>query len=146
MGNDALTADVIAAAAREAAGRIRGYIRETPLEYAHALSSEVGARIWLKLDNTQVSGSFKARGAFNALLCLTQEQRDAGVFTSSTGNHANAMAVAMAALGVDGEIVVPSTASPAKLDALRAKGAPLRLVDADPGEAEAMARADAEAS
>lgn len=138
-----LDAATIATDADAAELRSRPYLRETPLARAHALSRDTGADLWLKLDAMQVSGSFKARGAFNAVLALSQADRDQGIVTSSTGNHANAMAVVFAALGVEGEIVMPAGASPAKVDALRAKGTNLRLIDGDPGAVEVQARADA---
>jgi threonine dehydratase len=127
----------------QAMGRIRRYVRETPVEESVALSRETGARVLLKLESAQVSGSFKARGAFNKLLSLTTAERAAGIVTASTGNHALATAHALATLGLEGEIFLPTTASAVKVDALRARGARLRLVDADPGAVEVAARAHA---
>jgi threonine dehydratase len=123
--------------------RIRPYIRETPIEESFVLSQETGAHVLLKLESAQVSGSFKARGAFNKLLSLTAAERTAGIVTASTGNHALATAHALATLGLEGEIFLPATASANKVDALRARGAHLRLVDADPGAVEVAARAHA---
>jgi threonine dehydratase len=127
--------DVVAAA-----DRIRPYIRETPVEFSPALSAETGARVFLKLETGQVTGSFKARGAFSKLLALSPAERQVGVVTASTGNHALAMALAMPAVGVTGEIFLPESASPVKIDALRAQGARLRLIDIDPGAVEVVAR------
>jgi threonine dehydratase len=126
-----------------AEGRIRPFIRETPLEDSPTLNAAAGCRVYLKLESLQVTGSFKARGAFNKLLSLTDSERAAGIVTASTGNHALAMAHALALLGARGEIYLPSTASPLKLEALRSRGADLRLVDADPGQVETIARAHA---
>lgn len=126
-----------------AEGRIRPFIRETPLEHSPVLSAAAGCGVYLKLENVQVTGSFKARGAFNKLLSLTDGERVAGIVTASTGNHALAVAHALALLGVQGEIFLPSTASPLKLEALRSRGADLRLVDADAGRVETIARAHA---
>lgn len=126
--------------------RIRPYVRETPLERSPFLSSETGAEVYLKMENLQVTNSFKARGAFSALLALTEEERSRGVVTSSTGNHANACACAMPLLGIDGEIWVPSNTSSAKLDQLEARGANLKLVEGDPGRVEALAREEADRS
>jgi threonine dehydratase len=134
-------------AAREVAlaeSRIRRYIRETPLDPSPFLSRETGVEAHLKLECVQVTGSFKARGAFNKLLSLTEAERARGVVAASTGNHGLATANAMAALGIAGEIFLPRTVSPAKLAALRLRGAPLRLVDDDPGVVETVARSDAE--
>jgi threonine dehydratase len=126
-----------------AEGRIRPFIRATPLEPSQTLSAAAGCRVHLKLENVQVTGSFKARGAFNKLLSLTDAERAAGIVTASTGNHALAMAHALGLLGVRGEIFLPSTVSPLKLEALRSRGAVLRLVDADPGRVETIARVHA---
>jgi threonine dehydratase len=126
-----------------AEGRIRPFIRETPLEHSPMLSAAAGCRVFLKLENVQVTGSFKARGAFNKLLSLTDSERAAGIVTASTGNHALATAHALALLGIRGEIFLPSTASPLKLEALKSRGADLHLVDADPGQVEVIARGHA---
>jgi threonine dehydratase len=134
----------VAAGADQAVLRIRPHVRETPLEESFVLSQEAGARVFLKLETGQVSGSFKARGAFNKLLSLSPAAREAGIVTASTGNHGLATAHALAALGLQGEIFLPATASAVKLEALRARGARLRLVDADPGAVEVAARAYAE--
>lgn len=134
-------------AAREvalAAPRIAPYIRETPLEPSPSLSRETGGEVHLKLECVQVTGSFKARGALSKLLSLSAGERSRGVVTASTGNHGLAVAHALALLGVPGEIFLPGTVSPAKLEALRARGARVRLVDEDPGVVETVARRDAE--
>jgi len=120
--------------------RIRGHVRETPLEYSVALSAETEARVFLKLESAQVSGSFKARGAFSKLLSLTSAERAAGIVTASTGNHGLAVAHALAILGIEGEIFLPASASATKVEALRARGARLSLIDADPGAVEGVAR------
>jgi threonine dehydratase len=138
------TAADVAAGVEQAAVRIRPHIRQTPLEESVVLSQEVGARAFLKLETGQVSGSFKARGAFNKLLSLSRAEREAGIITASTGNHALATAHALATLGLHGEIFLPATASAVKVEALRARGARLRLLDADPGAVEVAARAYAE--
>jgi threonine dehydratase len=136
-------------AAREvslAEPRIRPQVRETPLEPSAWLSREAGAEVHLKLENVQVTGSFKARGAFNKLLALSDADRARGVVTASTGNHGLAVAHALAQLGMDGEIFLPSTVSPAKLEALQLRGARVRLIEEDPGLVETIARREAGAS
>jgi threonine dehydratase len=132
-----------AEAAREVAAaerRIRRYVRETPLEPSPALSAATGADVHLKLETVQVTGSFKARGAFNKLLALPPAERARGIVAASTGNHGLATAHALNALGIAGEIFLPAAVSPAKLDALRSRGARVRLVDDDPGLVESIAR------
>jgi threonine dehydratase len=136
-------------AAREVAAaerRIRSVIRETPLQPSPALSRITGAEVVLKLESVQVTGSFKARGALNKLLSLSAAERAAGVVAASTGNHALAVAHALKLLGMDGEIFLPATISPAKLDALESYGAKLRLIEDDPGVIEGIARRQARAS
>ena len=137
------SADQVSEEVALAAKRIRPYVRETPLEHSPCLSSETGAEVYLKMENLQVTNSFKARGAFSALLGLADEERSRGIVTSSTGNHANACAYAMPLLGIEGEIWVPATTSRAKLDPLEARGADLKLVEGDPGHVEVLAREEA---
>ena len=134
-------------AAREVAlaePRIRPHIRQTPLDPSVFLSQQTGGDVHLKLECVQVSGSFKARGAFNKLLALSQDERARGIIAASTGNHGLAVAGALGALGIAGEIFLPSTVSPAKLDGLRSRGARVRLLDEDAGVVETLARREAE--
>jgi threonine dehydratase len=121
--------------------RIRPYVLETPLERWPQLSEETGADVFVKLECLQVTRSFKARGAFNALLALAEGGHEGQVVTASSGNHAMAMAHAMGVLGVDGEIWLSEQAAPAKIEALRSRGANLHLIDGDP---EVPARKEAE--
>ncbi len=108
-----LTRDDVLAAAH----RIAPYVRRTPL----VPTRHPG--LWLKLENEQVSGAFKARGAFAALTALTEHARVAGVVTHSSGNHGRALAEAGRTLGVPVTVVVPDTALPHKVAAIRAAGA-----------------------
>ncbi|MGZ3637991.1 MAG: pyridoxal-phosphate dependent enzyme, partial [Ktedonobacterales bacterium] len=71
----------------QAEQRIRPYIRTTPLEYSFHLSKLTGSRVYLKLENIQHTGSFKVRGAMNALLSLTPAERARGIVAASSGNH-----------------------------------------------------------
>lgn len=125
--------------------RIRPYARETPLEHSPVLSKAWGAEVYLKLENTQVTGSFKVRGAVNRLLAAPVSQRALGVVAASTGNHGAAVAYAMSRLRVPGTVFVPEGASSAKLAAIRAWGAEVRTQGGDPLEAELAARRYAEA-
>lgn len=120
--------------------RIRPFVRETPLDHSPRLSAAWGAEVWLKLENTQVTGSFKVRGAVNRLLTLSAEECARGVVTASTGNHGAAVAYAMHRLGVPGTVFVPAGASPSKLAAIRAWGATVREHGVDGLEAELEAR------
>ena len=102
-----------------AAERIRPYVVRTPLERSTTLSALCQRDVWLKLECFQRTGSFKLRGALNALYTLTSEQRQRGVVTASAGNHGLGVAQAAALLGVRATVVVPETASPAKIGMLR---------------------------
>src|SRR5258708_39374805 len=91
--------------------QIRPYIRETPLEYSFPLSKLTGSRVYLKLENMQYTGSFKVRGAMNALLSLTPAERARGIVSASSGNHGIATAFGLHALKMQGIIFVPQTTS-----------------------------------
>ena len=125
---------------RSAAERIRPYVVRTPLERSASLLQQCGADIWLKLECFQNTGSFKLRGAINALLLLGDDRRKKGVITASAGNHGLGVARAAALLGVPATVVVPETASTAKIDALRRSGAELLLRGATYDDAEAAAQ------
>lgn len=103
----------------QAAERINSHIRRTPLEYSAYLSQLTGARVYLKLENYQVTGSFKARGGLNKVLALTEEEKARGVVTASTGNHAAAVAHALSIAGTKGVIYMPETVSQAKVENLK---------------------------
>ncbi len=124
--------------------RIRDYIKETPLEYSLALSQMTGVQVFLKLENLQHTGSFKARGAMNKLLALTSEQRAKGVVTASTGNHGAAVAFGLRTLKMQGIVFVPEEASPTKVEAIRRLGAEVRVHGKDSVQTEIFARQYAE--
>jgi len=111
--------------------RIRSHIRETQLDYSVALSKLTGAEVYLKCENLQYTGSFKARGAFNKLLSLTEEQKARGVVVASSGNHGAAMGFALTQLKIPGIIFVPENASPTKIDNIRNYDIPLELYGKD---------------
>ncbi|MGO4832865.1 threonine/serine dehydratase, partial [Rhizobiaceae sp. 2RAB30] len=114
---------------RAAAGRISGQVRRTPLMDATALMSPLGdASVALKLELLQVTGSFKARGATNRLLSLSKEDLAKGIVTASGGNHGLATARAGWMAGVPATIFLPTNATPAKIEKLKAWGADARIV------------------
>jgi len=123
-----------------AADRIGSYIRRTPLEYSPYFSELTGANVWLKLENLQITGSFKLRGAFNKLLSLSSQQIAVGCVAASSGNHGAAVAYAMNKLGVRGVVFVPETASSAKVDAIRRAGAEVQFFGTDGLDTEQHAR------
>lgn len=124
--------------------RIRPYLRETPLDFAHELSERCTAEVYLKLENIQYTGSFKLRGAMNYLLSLSPEQRERGVVAASSGNHGAAVAYGLRALGMHGVIFVPEQASAVKVAAMRRYEADVRFQGHDSLEAELSARSYAE--
>ena len=104
---------------RQAAERIRGHVRRTP-----TLTTDLDSDLRLKPECFQVTGSFKPRGAFNAVLTLAaRESRPAGVIAVSSGNHAQAVALAAATVGLPALILIPEDANPAKVAATCALGA-----------------------
>ncbi|HWE05853.1 MAG TPA: threonine/serine dehydratase [Rhizomicrobium sp.] len=111
-------------AVREAAARIAPYVGLTPV----IAMTPTGLR--LKAENLHPVGAFKLRGAFNAILSLSQAERRRGVVAHSSGNHAQAVAYAAHKLGIKAAVVMPEGASPAKLEATRHWGAEIHLVDA----------------
>ncbi len=136
MNTHRLPADILLAA-----NRIGPYIRETPLEYSPFFSDLTGATVWLKLENLQLTSSFKLRGAFNKLLTMNEEQRAQGCITASSGNHGAAIAYAMDKLNVDGIVFVPEQTSSTKVDAIRRAGAEVRFYGTDGLDTENHARA-----
>jgi threonine dehydratase len=94
------------------------------------IDEAVGARLFFKCENFQVGGAFKARGAFNAVLALTDEAAARGVVTHSSGNHAAALALAAARRGIAAHVVMPRTAPAVKKAAVAAYGA--RIVECEP--------------
>jgi threonine dehydratase len=102
-----------------AAQRIRGHIRQTPVEHSPALSEACGGDVWLKCECFQETGSFKLRGALNCLLTLDPSERATGVVTVSAGNHGLGVAEAASRLDVRATVVVPRTASTAKVHSLQ---------------------------
>lgn len=109
----------------EAAERLRGVVRRTPLVAFESGDPRVELR--LKLENRQETGSFKARGAWNQVSQLTAEQRRAGVVCPSSGNHGKALAWAAQRAGVPATIVMPANAYPNKIQACRDLGADVVL-------------------
>lgn len=125
---------------KRAAKRIAGTARRTPLERSLWLASETGREVYLKLECLQATGSFKLRGAMSCLSALNKEAKSRGVLTVSAGNHGLAVAYCSEALGIDAQIVVPCSASRAKVEAIRRYGVELIECGEDYDEAERLAR------
>jgi threonine dehydratase len=124
----------------DAAGRIAGHVRETPLLSSGELSRRVGARVVLKAENLQVTGSFKARGAFNSIARLSKDELECGVVAASAGNHAQAVAFAAQKAGTAATLLMPAGAPVAKVAAVRRYGGEVRLVEGSYDEAGEEAR------
>lgn len=112
---------------RSAAARIAPYIHRTPLFESATLSHLTGTRLGLKAENLQRTGAFKARGALNAVLCLSPEQRERGVITLSAGNHGQGLAYAAKIAGVRCVVFMPENAVPTKVAAVKEYGAEARF-------------------
>ena len=112
---------------RLAQERLRGLVDRTPLVFSDDLSRETGARVFLKLESLQRTGSFKVRGATYAVTCLSPAARARGVITISAGNHGRGLAHAAAAAGIRAVVVMPGNANPAKVAATRELGAEVVL-------------------
>ena len=112
---------------RRAAGAIAQAANRTPVMRSRTLDRLSGAEVFLKCENFQRTGSFKFRGAYNAISNLKDEQRSAGVVTHSSGNHAQALALAAAAAGVRARIVMPSGSVAIKIEAVKGYGADVVL-------------------
>jgi threo-3-hydroxy-L-aspartate ammonia-lyase len=114
---------------KAAAARLEGVARRTPLLTSSSLDKLCAAKVLLKAEPFQRSGSFKFRGAYNRLSLLSPVAREAGVVAFSSGNHGAAVSLAAQLLGIDAVIVVPANGSAAKLAAIEGYGAQLRRYD-----------------
>jgi threonine dehydratase len=115
---------------QRARGTIAPHVATTPLLSAGHLGERIGARAWLKAESLQRTGSFKVRGAVNAVCRLPEDARRSGLVTFSAGNAAAAIAYAGRAAGVSVTVVMPETAPRTKVAAARGYGAEVRLVPA----------------
>lgn len=106
-----------------AAERIQPYIHRTPLLASRSLSERIGVEVRLKCENLQRAGSFKIRGAMNALLQVPEGDRSRGVVAFSSGNHAQGVALAAKTLGMPATIVMPENSVQSKVEATKAYGA-----------------------
>ncbi|MFI2433357.1 pyridoxal-phosphate dependent enzyme [Streptomyces sp. NPDC018693] len=114
---------------RDAAERLKGVAHRTPVLRSRTLDARVGTEVFLKCENFQRAGAFKIRGAYNAVSRLTPEQLARGIAAYSSGNHAQAVALAARELGTTAVIVMPDDAPPAKRAATAAYGAEIITYD-----------------
>lgn len=144
---DTARREVHAADIQAAQARISSVIAATPLQYCPRLSEATGAKVFLKREDLQDVRSYKIRGAYNAIAQLSEEQRAAGVVAASAGNHAQGVAYACRALGIEGRIYVPNPTPKQKRDRIRVHGGDaveIIVVGDSFDEAAVAAHADAE--
>lgn len=120
----------------EAYWRIKEVVNPTPVMTSSTLNKLTGCECFLKCENFQKTGAFKFRGAFNALSQLSPEQKKKGVITHSSGNHAQALALAAKLLGIKAVIVMPENASPVKVAATKGYGAEIVTCGSHPKDRE----------
>ncbi|MEZ5652676.1 MAG: threo-3-hydroxy-L-aspartate ammonia-lyase [Burkholderiaceae bacterium] len=125
---------------RAAAARLAGVAHRTPVMRSRSAEQLTGARLFFKCENLQRVGAFKFRGAYNALAALDDAQRRAGVVAFSSGNHAQAVALAARELGTPATIVMPADAPAGKLAATRGYGAEVVIYDRYTEDRAAIAR------
>ncbi len=112
---------------KEAAERLKGRVRHTPLLRADKLDALQDTEVYLKPECLQLTGSFKIRGATNKILSLTDEERKKGIIASSSGNHAQGVAYAAKMLGIKAVLVLPENAPQSKIEGTKALGAEVIL-------------------
>ncbi len=124
---------------KEAASRIRGRIHRTPVITSRSFNERAGCEVFFKCENLQRAGAFKIRGASNKILSLTDEEKRRGVAAFSSGNHAQAVALASREAGVSAVIAMPDDAPKAKVAATRSYGAEIIFYDRQSQDREAVA-------
>ncbi len=129
---------------QQAAARIHGRVHRTPVVTSRSFNEATGKEVFFKCENLQRAGSFKIRGATNKILSLTDEERKRGVAAFSSGNHAQAVALASREAGISAVIAMPDDAPKAKVDATRAYGAEIIFYDRLKQDREGVAVAIAE--
>ncbi|WP_267421938.1 threo-3-hydroxy-L-aspartate ammonia-lyase [Methylobacterium sp. GC_Met_2] len=127
-----------------AAERIAGAAHRTPVLTSRTADARTGAKLFFKAENLQRAGAFKFRGAYNAISALSEAERARGVITFSSGNHAQAVALACRLLGAPATIIMPEDAPAAKIAGTRGYGAEVILYDRYSQDREALGRSIAE--
>ena len=119
--------------------KIQPFIQKTPLVKAHALSELSGANVYLKLENIQPTGSFKVRGALNRILSLSEKDKQKGIITASSGNHAAAVAYAAKLLKIPAKIYIPKSTPENKIENIKLFSITPERIGDDAGAAETAA-------
>ena len=115
--------------------RLKKVIHKTPLAYAPILSKKFGAKIYLKKENLQLTGSFKIRGAFNKIATLNDEEKQKGVIAASAGNHAQGVAYSSKYFHINSTIVMPEATPLTKVTGVKSHGAEVVLAGKNYDEA-----------
>lgn len=129
---------------KQARERIKSFVHRTPIVTSRAFNEQAGREVFFKCENLQRAGAFKIRGATNKLLALSEEERARGVVAFSSGNHAQAVALAARDAGARAVIAMPNDAPKIKVAATRGYGAEVRFYDRQRDDREAFARNIAE--
>ena len=114
---------------KEAAARIEGHIHHTPVVTSRSFNERAGREVFFKCENLQRAGAFKIRGATNKILSLSEDEKRRGVAAFSSGNHAQAVALASREAGIRAVIAMPDDAPKAKVAATRGYGAEIVFYD-----------------
>jgi threo-3-hydroxy-L-aspartate ammonia-lyase len=125
---------------KEAAARIAGRVHRTPVVTSRSFNELTGREVFFKCENLQRAGAFKARGATNKIQSLTEDEKQRGVIAVSSGNHAQAVALAAGEAGVRAVVCVPDDAPKMKIAAARAYGADIRVFDRHKDDRDAFGR------
>jgi threonine dehydratase len=135
-----LTLDLI----RQAEARIAGRVHRTPVVTSRSFNQVAGREVFFKCENLQRAGAFKIRGATNKILSLTDDEKRRGVIAVSSGNHAQAVALASREAGIRAVVAIPADAPKAKVEATRNYGADIRFFDRHKDDRDAFGREIAE--
>src|SRR2546427_9671870 len=129
---------------KEAAARIAGRVHRTPVMTSRSFNEVAGREVFFKCENLQRAGAFKARGATNKILALTDDEKARGVIAVSSGNHAQAVALAAREGGTRAVVCIPDDAPKMKVAGMRSYGADIRVFDRHKDDRDAFGRSIAE--
>src|SRR5437588_991474 len=131
-----LTLDLI----RQARARVAGRIHRTPVMTSRSFNQVAGREVFFKCENLQRAGAFKIRGATNKILALTDDEKKRGVIAVSSGNHAQAVALASREAGIRAVVCIPDDAPKMKVAGMRSYGADIRVFDRQKDDRDAFGR------
>src|SRR5436305_3393982 len=129
---------------KQAAARIGGRVDRTPVMTSRSFNEVAGCEVFFKCENLQRAGAFKARGATNKILSLSDDEKNRGVLAVSSGNHAQAVALAAREAGVKAVVCIPDDAPKMKVAGMRSYGADIRVFDRHKDDRDAFGRDIAE--